>query len=69
VEQEGDEASERFDLNLTVSLASDRNHEAAPVPDLVELDTQRLSVTSGTTYNFTQSISGGFNLGYRNNRT
>jgi hypothetical protein len=28
----------------------------------------RLSLTSGTTYNFTQSISGGFNLGYRQNK-
>ena len=58
-----------LNLNLTVSLASDRKITKQPqFPDLVELDTQRLSVTSGTTYNFTQSISGGFNLGYRNNR-
>ncbi|HKW51703.1 MAG TPA: hypothetical protein VJQ53_08220, partial [Candidatus Eisenbacteria bacterium] len=58
-----------LNLNLTVGLASDRKITKQPsFPDLVELDTQRLSVTSGTTYNFTQSISGGFNLGYRNNK-
>jgi len=32
---------------------------------LVETDTQRLNVGSGTTYNFTPSITGGFDLAFR----
>ncbi len=58
-----------LNLNLTVGMGTDRKVTKRPFfEDLVELDTRRLSVTSGTTYNFTQSISGGFNLGFRNNK-
>jgi uncharacterized protein YdeI (BOF family) len=55
-----------LNLNLTVGLASERRIRKQPrFEDLVEVDNKRLNVTSGTTYNFTQSISGGFNLGFR----
>jgi hypothetical protein len=55
-----------LNLNLTVGLASERRITKRPrFEDLVEVDNKRLSVSSGTTYNFTQSISGGFNLGFR----
>src|SRR5881396_609345 len=67
-----------LNLNLTFGMGSDRKvtkrpqiidlTTGRPVKDLVELDTQRFNVTSGTTYNFTQSISGGFNLGFRNDK-
>jgi len=59
VEQEGDEASERFEPEPDRLMASTGRSRAAPVPGPVELDTQRLSVTSGPRYNFTQSISAG----------
>ena len=58
-----------MNLNLTVGLGSDRKVTKRPrFEDIVELDNKRLNVTSGTTYNFTQSISGGFNLGFRQSK-
>jgi len=58
-----------LNLNLTFGMGSDRKVTKRPrFEDLVELDTKRFNVSSGTTYNFTQSISGGFNLGFRNDK-
>lgn len=58
-----------LNLNLTLGMGTDRKVTKRPqFEDIVELDTQRLSVTSGTTYNFTQAISGGFNLGFRQSK-
>jgi hypothetical protein len=58
-----------LNLNLNVTLGSDRKiTKRESLPDIVEIDNQRLNVTSATNYNFTQSISGGFNLGFRQNK-
>jgi hypothetical protein len=57
-----------LNLNLTFSAASDRKVTQRPslgVPDIVELDQTRWTIGSATNYNFTQTISGGFNLGFR----
>jgi hypothetical protein len=53
-------------LNLTMGIARDRQvTDRAGFETLVESDTQRLNVGSGTTYNFTPSITGGFDLAFR----
>ena len=53
-------------LNLTMGIARDKQENVRPGTDpLIETDTQRLNVGSGTTYNFTPSITGGFDLGFR----
>jgi hypothetical protein len=53
-------------LNLTLGIARDRQvTDRAGFETLVETDTQRLNVGSGTTYNFTPSITGGFDLAFR----
>jgi hypothetical protein len=57
-----------LNLNLTFSASSERRVTKRPslgVPDIVELDQSRWTVGSATNYNFTQTISGGFNLGLR----
>jgi hypothetical protein len=57
-----------LNLNLTFSASSERKVTKAPAlhkEDLVELDQSRWTVGSATNYNFTQTISGGFNLGLR----
>ncbi len=56
-----------LNLNLRVALAANKKVTKRPgfADDLVEIDQQRLDVTSATNYNITQSISGGFNLGFR----
>jgi hypothetical protein len=57
-----------LNLNLTFSASSERKVTKRPslgVPDIVELDQSRWTVGSATNYNFTQTISGGFNLGLR----
>ena len=58
-----------LNLNLRVNLTSDRKiTKRESFPDIVELNNQRLSVTSATNYNFTSAISGGFNLGFTQNQ-
>ncbi|HZE18548.1 MAG TPA: hypothetical protein VE402_00380, partial [Candidatus Angelobacter sp.] len=53
-------------LNLTVGIARDRQvTDRQGFETLVETDIQRLNVGSGTTYNFTPSITGGFDLAFR----
>ncbi len=53
-------------LNLTMGIARDRQvTDREGFDTLVETDTQRLNVGSGTTYNFTPSITGGFDLAFR----
>jgi hypothetical protein len=53
-------------LNLTLGIARDKQYFVAPgVSAQPETDTQRLNVGSGTTYNFTPSITGGFDLAFR----
>jgi hypothetical protein len=52
-------------LNLSLGIIRDKQETSAPgVETLVETDTQRLNVGSGTTYNFTPSITGGFDLSF-----
>jgi len=58
-----------LNLNLAFTSAMDRKVTIRPrsgLPDIVEIDQTRWNVSSATTYNFTQSISGGFNMAYRN---
>ncbi|HTK69930.1 MAG TPA: cell surface protein SprA [Candidatus Eisenbacteria bacterium] len=58
-----------LNLNLTFSAASERKVTKRPslgVADIVEIDQSRWTIGSATNYNFTQTISGGFNLGFRN---
>ena len=53
-------------LNLSMGIVRDKQFTERPGFDtLIESDTQRLNVGSGTTYNFTQSITGGFDLAFR----
>ncbi len=53
-------------LNLTLGIARDKQFsERSGFDALIETDTQRLNVGSGTTYNFTPSITGGFDLAFR----
>jgi hypothetical protein len=55
------------DLNLTLTTSLRENTSEAVNPygyATTELDQQVLDVQTGTTYNFTQSITGGFNAGY-----
>ncbi len=53
-------------LNLTMGIARDKQYFVSPgFPAQSETDTQRLNVGSGTTYNFTPSITGGFDLAFR----
>ncbi|HEU4334565.1 MAG TPA: cell surface protein SprA [Candidatus Eisenbacteria bacterium] len=55
-----------LNLNLTVGLQGDRAVVRRPGQrEYEETDQQRLNVGSGTTYNFTRTISGGFNFAYR----
>ena len=53
-------------LNLTLGIVRDRQvaEQAGVIEPLIEADTQRLNVGSGTTYNFTPSITGGFDLSF-----
>lgn len=55
-----------LNLGLQADLGTDRTviHQAG-FPDATEEDRGRLNVGSSTTYNFSQSISGGFNLAFR----
>jgi hypothetical protein len=58
-----------LNLNLTFSASSERKVTKRPslgVADIVEIDQSRWTIGSATNYNFTQTISGGFNLGFRN---
>ncbi|HSQ59887.1 MAG TPA: cell surface protein SprA [Acidobacteriota bacterium] len=55
-----------LNLNLTVGLQGDRAVvRRAGERDYEETNQERLNVASGTTYNFTRTISGGFNFAYR----
>jgi len=55
-----------LNLNLTMQLSHDRQTNSRPgIEPIVDTDTKRLNVGSGTTYNFTPSITGGFDLGFR----
>ena len=56
------------DLNLNLSLGIQRERSFTERPGfetLSDADIQRLNVGSGTSYNFTPSITGGFDLGFR----
>ena len=58
-----------LNLNLTITLQSEHRVSTRPgFPDLVEADIDRLNVSSATNYNFTQAISGGFNLAFRQSK-
>ena len=58
-----------LNLNLTLNMSGEKKVSTRPgFPDLVEVDIQRLNVSSATNYNFTQSISGGFNLAFRQSK-
>jgi hypothetical protein len=53
-------------LNLTVGIARDKQSFLIPGSEpQIQTSTQRLNVGSGTTYNFTPSITGGFDLAFR----
>ena len=53
-------------LNLTLGIARDQQFFVVPGGEpQIESNTQRLNVGSGTTYNFTPSITGGFDLAFR----
>ena len=57
-----------LNLNLTFQSATDRKVTIRPgsgFPDIVEIDQTRWNVGTQTNYNFTTSISGGFNAAYR----
>jgi hypothetical protein len=55
-----------LNLNLTVGVQSDRQVvKREGERDYLETNQSRLNVNSGTTYNFTRTISGGFNFAYR----
>jgi Motility related/secretion protein len=57
-----------LNLNVTFNSITDRKVTIRPgsgLPDIVELDQTRWNVSSATNYNFTNSISGGFNMAYR----
>jgi hypothetical protein len=57
-----------LNLNLNCNLAGDRQVVSRPGERAyTESDTKSLKVGSGTTYNFTRAISGGFNFEYRQN--
>ena len=56
-------------LNLTMVLASTKQETEVPgFPVYLESQTQRLNVGSGTSYNFTPSITGGFDLSFEQNK-
>jgi hypothetical protein len=58
-----------LNLNLTISTQSTSQTVLRPgYPPSIQVHNQLLNVTSSTSYNFTQSISGGFNLGFRQNK-
>jgi len=53
-------------LNLTMGIVRDQQFFVVPGGEpQIENSTQRLNVGSGTTYNFTPSITGGFDLAFR----
>ena len=55
-----------INLNLTLGIARDEQYFVVPGSERqIENSTQRLNVGSGTTYNFTPSITGGFDLAFR----
>jgi hypothetical protein len=57
-----------LNLNLTCNLTGDKTTvQRSGAPTYVESNTKGLKVASGTTYNFSRTISGGFNLEYRQN--
>ena len=56
-------------LNLTLGIARDTQQtERAGVAPIIETDSKRLNVASGTPYNFTPSITGGFDLSFEQNK-
>ena len=56
-------------LNLSMGIAHDQQRtEREGIPPLVEQDIQRLNVGSGTSYNFTPAVTGGFDLAYRQSK-
>jgi hypothetical protein len=56
-------------LNLTVGITRDKQYYVVPGGEpQIETSTQRLNVGSGTTYNFTPSITGGFDLAFRQSK-
>jgi hypothetical protein len=56
------------DLNLNLSMTVQHDQQSTLYRNglsTLELDQQSLSVASGTSYNFSQSVTGGFDLGFR----
>ena len=57
-----------LNLNLTCNLSGDKTSvQRSGAPTYIESNTKSLKLGSGTTYNFSRTISGGFNLEYRQN--
>lgn len=57
-----------LNLNLTYNVTGDKLIVSkSGEPDYIESDTKGLKVGSGTTYNFSRAITGGFNFEYRQN--
>lgn len=55
-----------LNLNLGITMQTDQQTTLYRTgQSTLELDQQSLSVSSGTSYNFSQSVTGGFNLGFR----
>jgi hypothetical protein len=56
-------------LNLTMVVQRNKSETLQPgFPTYLESETQRLQVGSGTSYNFTPSITGGFDLSFEQNK-
>ncbi|HEU4725748.1 MAG TPA: hypothetical protein VFU59_10690, partial [Candidatus Eisenbacteria bacterium] len=57
-----------LNLNLTCNVTGDKQVTSRPgEQEYLETDTKGLKVGSGTTYNFSRAITGGFNFEYRQN--
>ena len=54
-----------LNLGMNLNLSADETILYQRGNRLVEVDRTSMQVGSSTNYNFTQTISGGFNLGYR----
>jgi hypothetical protein len=54
-----------LNLNLQVTIQNQKQETLNPYGyNIVNTDQQTLSISSGSSYNFTQSMTGGFNLGF-----
>ncbi len=55
-------------LNLNLAISHDKQTTERSGLEQLELDNARLNVSSGTSYNFTPSITGGFDLAFRQDK-